>query len=199
MNFALDFQPIINEPIPSLGLPVCLFPLFFTGAAVLGRGYYLALAREHAKRLFGIKEDAPLAAFLDELKTSPEMKKGGRILDIGAAWDPLHRLMTDGELDPSGGDFPQNHVVLGGRQLHHGDDFSAILIRPDMVGFVSEAINELTQAEVREKFEALPPSYAKPRTEKDFAELWLAVQKMRVFFDAAAENLEAVVFTVKYK
>jgi hypothetical protein len=188
-----------DSPILSLGFSFRLFPLFLTGAAVLGRGHYLALAREHAKRLFGIKEDAPLAAFMEELKTSPEMKKSGRCLDVGPVWDPLHRLMTDGELDPSGGDFPHNHIVLGGRQLHHGDDFSAILIRPDMVGFVSEALNELKQIEVREKFEALPASYAKPRGEKEFAELWLAVQKMRVFFDAAAENLEAVVFTVKYQ
>ncbi|QDU26370.1 hypothetical protein ETAA8_14480 [Anatilimnocola aggregata] len=165
---------------------------------MLGRGYYLALAREHAKRLFGMKEDAELAAFMDELKTAPEMKKSDRVLDIGSVWDPLHRIMTDGELDPSGGDFPESHIVLGGRQLHHGSDFSSILIRPDMVGFVSEALNGLKQIEVRAKFDALPASYTKPRGDKEFAELWLAVQKMRVFFDAAAENLEAVVFTVKY-
>ncbi len=165
---------------------------------MLGRGYYLALAREHAKRLFGIKEDVPLAAFMEELKTSAEMKKSGRALDIGGVWDPLHRIMTDGELDPGGGDFPGNHVVLGGRQLHHGSDYSAILIRPDMVAFVSETLNELKQAGVREKFQALPTSYTKSRGDKEFAELWLAIQNMRTFFDAAAENLEAVAFTVKY-
>jgi hypothetical protein len=165
---------------------------------VLGRGYYLALAREHAKRLFGIKEDALLAAFMEELKTSAEMKKSGRALDIGGMWDPLHRIMTDGELDPGGGDFPGNHVVLGGKQLHHASDFSAILIRPDIVAFVSESLNELKQGEVREKFENLPASYNRPRGDKEFVELWLAITRMQTFFDAAAENLEAVVFTVKY-
>jgi hypothetical protein len=165
---------------------------------VLGRGYYLALARDHAKRLFAIKEDAELAAFMTELKTSPEMKKSGRALDVGTMWDALHRIMTDGELDPSGGDFPANHAVLGGRQLHHGSDFSAILIRPDIVPFVSDALKELKQAEVREKFENLPASYEKPRGDKEFTELWLVIQKLRTFFDAAGENLEAVVFTVQY-
>ena len=165
---------------------------------MLGRGHYLALAREHAKRLFGIKEDAPLVAFMDELKNSPEMKKNGRVLDVGGTWDPLHRIMTDGELDPGGGDFPGNHVVLGGKQLHHAGDFSTILIRPDIVAFVSEALNELKQAEVREKFQNLPASYGKPRGDKEFIELWLAITQLRTFFDAAAENLEAVVFTVNY-
>lgn len=136
---------------------------------------------------------------MHELKTSAEMKKSGRSLDIGGVWDPLHRIMTDGELDPGGGDFPGNHVVLGGKQLHHGPDFSAILIRPDIVAFVSESLNELKQNEVREIFEKLPPSYSKPRGDKEFTELWLAITKMRTFFDAAAENLEAVVFTVKYQ
>jgi hypothetical protein len=175
-----------------------LFSVSLTGAAVIGRGYYLALAREHAKRLFAIKEDAELAKFMEELKAAPDMKKSGRALDVGSAWDPLHRLLTDGELDPGGGDFPANHVVLGGRQLHHGSDFSIILITPDIVAYVSEALNELKQAEVREKFMALPASYTKPKGDKEFVELWLAVQKLRTFFDAAAENLEAVVFTVTY-
>jgi hypothetical protein len=148
--------------------------------------------------LFGIKEDAPLAAFMEELKTSADMKKSGRLLDVGGTWDPLHRIMTDGELDPGGGEFPGNHVVLGGKQLHHGADFSAILIRPDIVAFVSETLNELKQNEVREKFQSLPASYDKPRGDKEFTEIWLAISQMRTFFDAAAENLEAVVFTVKY-
>jgi hypothetical protein len=170
----------------------------FTGAAVIGRGYYLALARDHAKRLFGIKDDGELAKFMEELKSSADMKKSGRVLDVGSVWDPLHRLMTDGELDPGGGDFPHNHIVLGGKQLHHGSDFSTILIRPDMVPFVSEALNELKQLEVHEKFNNLPASYTKPKGDKEFTELWLAVQKLRTFFDAAAENREAVVMTVKY-
>lgn len=165
---------------------------------MLGRGFYLALGREHARRLFGIKEEAPLAAFLEELKNSPDMKKSGRLLDVGGVWEPLHRIMTDGELDPGGGDFPGNHVVLGGKQLHHAADFSAILIRPDIVGFVSEALNDLKQNEVREKFQNLPASYEQARGDKEFAEIWLAIGKLRTFFDAAAENLEAVVFTVKH-
>jgi hypothetical protein len=166
---------------------------------VVGRGYHIALTREHAKRVFNQQDDESLRAFLQELITSPEMNKSGRVLDTGTAWNAIHRCLTDGELDPGGGDFPLNHTVLGGKQLHKGDDYAATLIRPDITTFVSEALNELRETEFREKFFALnPQSYGMPMDEKAFLAVWLAITNLRVFFDAAAENLEAVIFTAKY-
>ena len=41
------------------------------GATVVGRGYHIALSREHAKRLFGQKDDENLRKFLDELIADP--------------------------------------------------------------------------------------------------------------------------------
>jgi hypothetical protein len=119
---------------------------------VVGRGFYIALAREHAKTLFGIKEDAALRKFLDELKTRPDMKKSGRVLDVGSLWDPIHRCLTEGELDPAAGDFPLNTAVLGGKRLHQGEDYVAVLIRPDMTRFIADALAELEEDDVRKKF-----------------------------------------------
>jgi hypothetical protein len=167
---------------------------------VVGRGYYLALARDHAKRLFGLKDDKAILDFLEELKASKEMKKSGRLLDVGPAWDPIHRCLTEGELDPAAGDFPLNHAVLGGKQLHQGSDHVAVLIRPDMTRFVADALDELDEDDFRKKFLALnPASYREPISEKAFTAVWIAVQDLQVFFAAAAENMEAVVFTAKYQ
>jgi Domain of unknown function (DUF1877) len=167
---------------------------------VVGPGFHIALTREHAKTLFGLKNDEALRTFLDELQRHTEMRKSGRVLETGNNWDPIHRCLTDGELDPAGGDFPLSHAVLGGKQLHKGSDRVVVLVRPDMTRFIADALAELPEAELRKKFFALPSqSYGRPIDEKQFMQMWLTLQDLRVFFQAAADNLEAVVFTAKYQ
>jgi hypothetical protein len=167
---------------------------------VVGRGYHIALGRDHAKRLFGLKEDQAILQFLEELKAAPDMKKSGRLLDTGTAWDAIHRCLTEGELDPAAGDFPLNHAVLGGKQLHQGQDYAAVLVRPDMTRFIADALGEVDEDDFRKRFLALSQhSYKQRIGEKEFIEVWLALQNLKVFFEAAAENMEAVVFTAKYQ
>ena len=146
-----------------------------------------------------MKDDENLRSFLDELRTSREMKDSGRVLDLGTTWDALHRCLTEGELDPAGGDFPLNTVILGGKQLHRGDDYTAVLIRPDMTTFIDQALRDIEEDDFRQKFMNLPASYTQPRGEKEFMEIWLQLQNLKVFFEAASENMEAVVFTAKYE
>jgi uncharacterized protein DUF1877 len=167
---------------------------------VVGPGYHIALAREHAKTLFGLKDDEGLRKFLDELRLGPDMRKSGRVLEMGTLWNPLHRCLTDGELDPAAGDFPLNHAVLGGKQLHKGGDYTAVLVRPDMTRFIADGLAELEEEDLRKKFFGLKPeSCRRPLDEKHFMEMWLRLQDLRVFFEAAADNLEAVVFTGKFQ
>ena len=167
---------------------------------MVGRGYHIALAREHAKQLFAIKDDEALRKFLDDLKGRTDMKKSGRVLDTGTTWDAMHRCLTEGELDPAAGEFPLNHAVLGGKQLYKGTDSTAVLIRPDMTRFIADALSELDQDEMRPKFMALAGgTYDQPVDEKHFMQMWRLLQDLQVFFDAAAENLEAVVFTAKLR
>ena len=165
---------------------------------MVGRGFHIALSREHAKQLFAIKDDAALLKFLEELKSMPDLKKSGRILDLGTAWDPIHRCLTEGELDPTGGDFPLNHAILGGKQLHKGAEQAVVLVRPDMTRFIADALEELTEDDIRKKFLALnPQSYQQPIDEKHFMQMWIALQTLKDFYLATAENMEAIVFTAK--
>jgi hypothetical protein len=167
---------------------------------VVGRGYHIALTREHAKRLFGMQDDETLREFLDELKELPDMLAGGRVLESGILWDPIHRCLTEGELNPTDGDFPLNAAVLGGKQLHQGSDYVAALVRPDMTRFIADALVEIDEEQTRQKFFGLrPESYQRPIDEKHFMEVWLMLQDLKVFFEAAADNMEAVVFLAKYE
>jgi hypothetical protein len=166
---------------------------------VVGRGSHIALAREHAKTLFSLKDDASIRKFLEELSVRPDMKKSGRVLDTEILWDPIHRCFTEGELDPAAGDFPLNHAVLGGKQLLKGTDYTAVLVRPDMTRFIADGLADLEEDDIRKKFFALRNgSYKQPIDEKHFMEMWLMIQDLKVFFEAAAENMEAVVFTAKF-
>lgn len=162
---------------------------------VVGPGFHIALARDHAKTLFGIKEDAALRKFLEELRARPDMKRSGRVLEMGVLWDPIHRCLTEGELDPSAGDFPLNTAILGGKPLQQAADQTMVLVRPDMTRFIADALGELEENDQRQKFFGLnKESYQQPIDEKHFMEMWLKLQDLKVFFEAAAENLEAVVF-----
>jgi hypothetical protein len=161
----------------------------------VGLGFHIALTREHAKRLHAIQDDSSLKTFSDELQSSAEMKKKGRVIETGRTWDAIHRCLTDGELDPTGGDFPLNHVVLGGKHLHQGDGYTAVFIRPDMTPFIAEALGDVKQKDFREKFDALGSSYTGGRSEKDFGEVWRQLQRLRVFFEDCSQNREAVMFT----
>ncbi|HUE72552.1 MAG TPA: DUF1877 family protein [Pirellulaceae bacterium] len=162
---------------------------------MVGNGYLISLTREHAKRLFGQQDDDQLRQFLAELRSARDLKESGRILELLTLWDPLHRCLTDGELDPAGGEAPLNHAILGGRQLHRGNDYIAAMVRPDMANFVAEALSHVKEDELRQKFFGLnAESYGRPIDEKQFMEVWIALRNMRILYEAAAENLEAVVF-----
>jgi hypothetical protein len=69
-----------------------------------------------------------------------------------------------------------------------------------MTRFIADALDEVDEADFRKKFFALNrDSYKQPLGEKEFTQVWIVLQDLQVFFEAAAENLEAVVFTAKYQ
>jgi len=162
---------------------------------VAGIGYHLLLNREDAKKLFAQPNPLATRDFVKQLSLSPENRKRGRVLDLGTTWTTLQRCFTDGTLDPTAGDPPLNHCMLGSRMLYQGDDAYVTFVRPDMTPYVAEALGELN-------YEFLHGSYFKlnaeecgqPLTEKDFERLWVLFQLLRDFFDYAAEDLSAVAF-----
>jgi hypothetical protein len=67
-----------------------------------------------------------------------------------------------------------------------------------MTRFIADALGELDEEDTRKKFFALKGgTYLQPIDEKHFMELWLRLQDLKIFFEAAAENMEAVVFTAQ--
>lgn len=165
--------------------------------SVSGQGAYIVLQREDAKELFAQQDDASVRAVAERLRSSQKHRDEDLVLDCGIHWDPIHRALTDGTLDRDGGEFPLDHCVLGGRRLHQGDDFEAILIRPDIVPHVTEGLHDLKRQEFAERYMALDPEdYGRQPSEAEGDETWAMVKLIRQLFEDAGNEHAAVLFTV---
>lgn len=167
---------------------------------MVGPGHHIALSRDHAKRVFANKDDASLPPLIAELLGDKSLRANSQILDVKRTWDAIHRCFTEGALDPEGGEFPLNHVILGGKKLHNGDDYVAVVVRPDMVTFIAEGLRDVKEPDFRKAFFALSEKgYDQPINEKEYSYIWHMVQEIRAFFEYCDEERFAVLFTGKYK
>lgn len=166
-------------------------------ASASSEGTYIVLTRNDAKELFGLDGDAAVRSFVEKLKTSTKHREADLILDCGTAWDPIHRVLTDGTLSYDTDDFPNDHCVLGGRRLHEGTDFDVIMVRPDIVILVAASLHKMKRAEFSEKYMALDPAdYGQVPTETEGDIVWGMFKLIRQLFEDASIEHAAIVFTV---
>lgn len=167
---------------------------------MIGLGYHIALSRDNAKRVFAVSDDAALLSLIEEFKGSKELRKNGQLVDCKRTWDALHRCLTEGTLDPTGGEIPMNHAILGGKKLNKGPEFIAVLVRPDLTPFVAEALHNIKEPDFRQRYFALGNhGYEQPINEKEYALVWHHLQELRTFFEYCSEERFAVLFTAKIK
>ncbi len=163
----------------------------------MGRGAYIVLTREDAKEIFSQEGDTAVRAVAERLRNSPKHRESDLLLECGTSWDPIHRALTDGTLNRDVEDFPLDHCVLGGRRLHIGKEFEAVLIRPDIVPHVAAGMHDLKRAEFTERYMALDPvAYGKQPTESEGDETWAMLKLIRQLFEDAGNEHAAVLFTV---
>ena len=162
---------------------------------VSGPGYLISLARDDAKRLFALNGDEPVRAFALELVSNKKYRENELVLDLGKIWDPIHRCLTEGRLDPDGGEYPLNQCILGGRQLYKGKDFIVALVRPDVTPYVAEALAKLKREEFSANYFKLDPAdYGCTPSEQELTQIWIIFRRVRDFFADAAEERNAVLF-----
>jgi hypothetical protein len=167
---------------------------------VSGNGIFSILKRDHARQLAALQGDDAVRKLATEVQQSKAYRNEGLILDCGTAWDAIHRCLTEGTLDPNAGDFPLNHCVLGGRRLHQGPGFEAVLIRPDIVPHVAEAIRDVKRADFHERyFQIDPTDYGRTPTDKEFDIIWNAFRQIQQLMDDATAERAAVLFTVEHQ
>ena len=168
---------------------------FQSELAVQSRGAHIILSRDDARRLFGAGDDEALRNVVAELLAEPGRREAGRLLD-GVHWKSIHRALTDGTLEPDAGEFPLNQCILGGRRLHSGREFEAVLIRPDVAPRVADSLRALSEAEFQQRFQRLAPEALEVMPTGDPCSIvWQQLQDLQQFFQSAAAEREAILFT----
>ncbi|WP_425268873.1 YfbM family protein [Kitasatospora cheerisanensis] len=120
-----------------------------------------------------------------------------RVCELDKAWDALHRCLTDGRLQFGNGEFPLSHAILGGRPLLEGEDYVVCHLEPVEVRAVAEALAGVDEAWLRRRYAELEfEDYEGFRGEDDLAYTVCFLPDLREFYRRAAEQGQAVVFTV---
>jgi hypothetical protein len=160
-------------------------------------GVHFSLSSEEVQQLLAITDES---ARVDHLREVIEHEyfdnHRERMAQSDKAWDAMHRVLTDGDLTWDGGDYPLNHVVLGGHLLYTGDDSIMVLKTPDKVRDVAAALPAVTEADFRSRYFAIDPeSYGFPVDNQDFDYTWYWFQRVREFWLRAALEGRYVLFT----
>ena len=105
------------------------------------RAVLFAITDKDVTRLLAAQgNDEAIIEIVDKIKEDWEE---AWLCQLDKAWDGIHRCLTDGELGWDNGKYPLNHAILGGKQLHNGDDEIVALVLPHQVKEVADALQSI--------------------------------------------------------
>ena len=101
------------------------------------RGVLFAITKEQADKLRDASghDEVVLSIVQEEIEGAWDEE---HLCETDKAWDAIHRCLGDGTL--RSGDDPLSLCILGGQQLHHGDDYIVSLVTPDQVSEVAKGL-----------------------------------------------------------
>ncbi len=121
--------------------------LCIKGGNMACRGIHFAVSKEQYEKLLSAKSDEDLIEIVQE-EIEEEWDENW-LRETDKACDAIHRCLTDGRLEWDNGEFPLNAVILGGKQLHEGDDYIISVISPEKVPAVAQALNGIDEDVLR--------------------------------------------------
>lgn len=163
------------------------------------RGVHFALTKQQVEKLRSFKTDPERLQYLQEeleedfIRNDPE-----RMAETDKAWDAMHRCLSDGKLGYDNGEFPLNHLILGGEPLYFEDDHIMSLKTPDQVRRVAASLGLVTPQLMRERyFHIDPKDYGFPLTEEDYQYTCDWFTDLIPFYQKAAREGRYVLFTAE--
>jgi Domain of unknown function (DUF1877) len=158
-------------------------------------GVHFALDDGQRDRLLAAGNDDEVLASVGVIEAAWHKDHVG---ESDKAWDAIHRCLTDGSLDDEAGEFPLSHVILGGRQLHEGEDYIVAFVTSDEVKAVAKALLPLTRDTMKDWYFTLidKDDYDGELGDTDFAYTWDWFENVRELYLRASINGRSVIFTV---
>jgi hypothetical protein len=159
------------------------------------RGVHFAITSDQLARVLAASNDDDLMQVIEQIE---EAWDKDNLAESDKAWDAIHRCLTNGSLLYESGEYPLNHVICGGRQLHQGEDYVVSLVTPEQVRDVSAAMAPLAEDWMRERYFSLlkADSYDGEIGDEDFGYTWTWFENVRDLYRKAAASGRAVIFTI---
>jgi hypothetical protein len=159
-----------------------------------GLGVCFALSEAQLGAILGRADQDDLRAQVDVLEDAWDE---AWTQELDEAWDGIHRCLSDGTLEPGGGDPPLKWAVFGGEDLSGDPDWHAMLVRPAQTKQVAEALDGINEQWWRDRYATLAEQGYRPHDEEDDCEYtWDWFLELRELYRVAAEAGRAVLFTV---
>ena len=159
------------------------------------RGVHFALTDDERAKLIQLAEtQGDVIAFIQE--EIEERWDADCLCETDKAWDAIHRCLTDGTLSEDDST-PLHWCILNGSQMYVGDDYIVSFVDEPDVKSVADAIEPVTQAEFRAKYDSIDPDdYGGPLSDEDFEYTWAYFTELQGFFRKAANANRSVLFSV---
>lgn len=162
-------------------------------------GVLFSLDEKEVEKLKSYDADSErLEYLLNSIEETYFEKFPDRIAELDKSWDGLHRSLTDGKYSWNNGEFPLNHVILGGEILYNGDDYIMTLKRPKEVQEIAKAVKNITKVVLKKGYEQISADdedYADFISEEDFQYTWDWFSNSTAFWELAAKENRFVLFT----
>ncbi len=165
-----------------------------------GRGVLFALDELTAYKLLKLSPQQRVDLIQNELEEEFFEHQPKYLAETDKAWDAIHRSLTDGRLDWDNGQYPLNHLILGGDTLcgtEETDDYIIILKNPQQVKDISTALQKFDKEQFTQGYAQIDIEdyeYHLGFEDLEYSYKWFC--SIQDFWQSAAEENRYVIFTV---
>lgn len=160
------------------------------------RGVLFALEKSEVDLLRAMDDEDDRVAHVSDVIEEREL--GGQWAgEIDKAWDAIHRCFDHGNLTLDGGEYPLNHLIMGGEQLVTTGEYYISLKSLEQVRHIAAKIDDITEPDLRARYRRIDPkNYGMRLSDEDESYTWDNFSALPDFYKRAAKAGRSVIFTV---